>query len=273
MCGHATIGAAVTLAHLGRIGLGAHRFETPVAVVRVELSEKNHATFENVESHRHLRAVSVKVDGLGRVAKATSAGAGTGFSLTDDAPCPLLVENIPALSQAARAVWLALERHGVTGVGGAEIDHIEFFGPARVIPRGQPQFRALPGRRLLIVRPAGREPAPSSLAFAADQKLPPGDLCLSGKRDQEPLSGQLQARRERRRSFRALEGGRSCCEPVRASPGTGGSLLLSGSPSRRCCRRGRRPNRYTLLFSRYFCDSRIPSCLTSDLVKDAQCKA
>ena len=37
--------------------------------------------------------------------------------------------------------------------------------------------------------------------------------------------------------------------------------------------RGRRPNRYTLLFSRYFCDFRILSCLTSDSPKDAQCRA
>ena len=44
MCGHATIGAAVTLAHLGRIGLGSHRFETPVGVVCVELTGKNYAT-------------------------------------------------------------------------------------------------------------------------------------------------------------------------------------------------------------------------------------
>ncbi len=39
MCGHATIGAAVTLHHMGRIGLGRHRFETPVGDVVVELYE------------------------------------------------------------------------------------------------------------------------------------------------------------------------------------------------------------------------------------------
>src|SRR5262249_19306610 len=33
MCGHGTIGVAVTLAHLGRIGPGTHRLETPVGVV------------------------------------------------------------------------------------------------------------------------------------------------------------------------------------------------------------------------------------------------
>ena len=37
MCIHGTIGLAVTLAHLGRIGPGVHRIETPVGVVAAEL--------------------------------------------------------------------------------------------------------------------------------------------------------------------------------------------------------------------------------------------
>ena len=61
MCGHATIGAAVTLAHLGRIGFGSRRFETPVGIVRVELHDKNSAEIENVESHRFLTSVAVEV--------------------------------------------------------------------------------------------------------------------------------------------------------------------------------------------------------------------
>ena len=34
MCGHGTIGVAATLAYLGRIGVGEHRFETPVGDVQ-----------------------------------------------------------------------------------------------------------------------------------------------------------------------------------------------------------------------------------------------
>src|SRR5215475_13958493 len=36
MCGHGTIGVAITLAHLGRIGPGSHRLETPVGNVAFE---------------------------------------------------------------------------------------------------------------------------------------------------------------------------------------------------------------------------------------------
>src|ERR1044071_2269972 len=37
MCGHGTIGVVETLRHLGRIGPGVHRIETPVGAVTTEL--------------------------------------------------------------------------------------------------------------------------------------------------------------------------------------------------------------------------------------------
>ncbi len=56
MCGHGTIGLAVTLAHMGRLKPGRHRFETPVGVVGVELIDDCTATVENVESYRLRRS-------------------------------------------------------------------------------------------------------------------------------------------------------------------------------------------------------------------------
>src|SRR6266550_3267946 len=44
MCGHGTIGVAVTLAHLGRIGAGRHRLETPVGIVGFEYGGGNTVT-------------------------------------------------------------------------------------------------------------------------------------------------------------------------------------------------------------------------------------
>src|SRR5438094_10604910 len=52
MCGHGTIGVAVTLAHLGRIRPGMHRLETPVGVVAFEYGGGNTVTIENVPSYR-----------------------------------------------------------------------------------------------------------------------------------------------------------------------------------------------------------------------------
>ena len=53
MCGHGTIGVVTTLAHLGRIGPGEHRIETPVGVVRATLHPEGSVTVENVASYRH----------------------------------------------------------------------------------------------------------------------------------------------------------------------------------------------------------------------------
>jgi 4-hydroxyproline epimerase len=173
MCGHATIGAAVTLAHLGRIGLGAHRFETPVGVVSVELRDKNFATIENVESRRHSKAVSVEVDGLGRVTGDVGWG-GNWFFLTDDAPCPLRVENIPALSRAGRAILDSLARQGVTGAAGAEIDHVEFFGAARSPDADSRNFVLCPGGAY-DRSPCGTGTSAKLACLAADRKLRPGE--------------------------------------------------------------------------------------------------
>src|SRR5437588_12611513 len=61
MCGHGTLGVAITLAHLGRIGPGTHRLETPVGVVPFEYGGGNTATIENVPSYRYAARVTVPV--------------------------------------------------------------------------------------------------------------------------------------------------------------------------------------------------------------------
>ena len=66
-CGHGSIGVAVTLAWLGRIGRGVSRLETPVGVVAVDLVDDNTVTVENVPSYRFRKDVTVEVAGLGPV--------------------------------------------------------------------------------------------------------------------------------------------------------------------------------------------------------------
>jgi 4-hydroxyproline epimerase len=129
MCGHGTIGAAVSLAHMGRIAPGLHRFETPVGDVTVELHDRNTATIANVPSYLHRRDVTVDVEGLGAVSGDVAWG-GNWFFLTDAIPCAIEAGNIPILTEAAQAIRRALVRAGVTGRDGGEIDHIELFGPS-----------------------------------------------------------------------------------------------------------------------------------------------
>src|SRR5215831_18941825 len=83
MCGHGTIGVAVTLAHLGRIGPGTHRLETPVGTVAFEYGGGNAVTIENVPSYRHAAGVAVDVEGAGRVTGDVAWG-GNWFFLVGD---------------------------------------------------------------------------------------------------------------------------------------------------------------------------------------------
>ena len=129
MCGHGAMGVAVTLHYLGRVGLGKQRLETPVGVVEVDLLGPNQVAIANVPSYRLHSAAEVEVDGLGNVTGDVAWG-GNWFFLVGESPAPLTADHVDVLSDAARRIRTALNRNGITGKNGAEIDHIEFFGPA-----------------------------------------------------------------------------------------------------------------------------------------------
>jgi 4-hydroxyproline epimerase len=129
MCGHGTIGVAVTLAWLDRIDAGVSKLETPVGVVSFELRSNNEATIENVASYRLRKGVKLDVPGLGPV-RGDVAWGGNWFFLADSAPVPLVLDNERELNDAARRVKAELVARGITGADGAEIDHIEFFSKA-----------------------------------------------------------------------------------------------------------------------------------------------
>ena len=63
MCGHGTIGLAVTLHHLGRITPGHHLIETSVGDVSIYLQENNRVTVTNVPSYRYRQCVKLNLDG------------------------------------------------------------------------------------------------------------------------------------------------------------------------------------------------------------------
>src|SRR6185295_5808957 len=52
MCGHGTIGLMVTLAWLERLGIGEHRIEPPVGIVRARLHDANTVSVSNVPAYR-----------------------------------------------------------------------------------------------------------------------------------------------------------------------------------------------------------------------------
>jgi 4-hydroxyproline epimerase len=129
MCGHGAIGVAVALGHLGRIGQGRHLLETPVGTVPIDYDGANGVALENVPSYRHAAAVTVQVDGVGAITGDVAWG-GNWFFLVHGHGQELSLANAARLTDVAWRIRHALERDGVTGAGGALIDHVELFGPA-----------------------------------------------------------------------------------------------------------------------------------------------
>ncbi len=125
MCGHGTIGLAVTLAHLGRIDVGSHRIETPAGVVEVALSDANTVTVTNIESRRVHHAATVTVDGLGTVTGDVAYG-GNWFFIVDPSPIPVEPSNIRQLTDAAIAIRDATIARNIGGEQGQPIDHVIF---------------------------------------------------------------------------------------------------------------------------------------------------
>lgn len=130
MCGHATLGLVETLRHLGRLEPGRIRVDTPVGVVEAELREDGSAVVANVPARRHRAGAAVDVPGLGTV-KGDVAWGGNWFFITGDHGLDLDPAHLPRLLEAGARVREALARAGVTGEGGAEIDHVEFTGAPR----------------------------------------------------------------------------------------------------------------------------------------------
>lgn len=128
MCGHASIGLGATLAYLGRIESGRHKFETPVGVVEIQLHDANTVSVTNVESYRHMKDVTVDVDGVGAVTGDVAWG-GNWFFLVKESPVDLVPQNIRNLTDLTLKIRKALEDNDITGKDGAWIDHIEVFGP------------------------------------------------------------------------------------------------------------------------------------------------
>ncbi|WP_226626584.1 proline racemase family protein [Alloyangia pacifica] len=129
MCGHGTIGLAATLVHMGRIGPGTHKIETPAGVVTVEVHDANTVTVTNVESRQVLAQASVEVEGIGTVSGQVAYG-GNWFFLVDPSPIPVATGNIRQLTDVTVATRRALHAAGIGGETGEPVDHVIFYGPS-----------------------------------------------------------------------------------------------------------------------------------------------
>ena len=128
MCGHGTIGVVRTLEHLGRIGPGTVRLDTPVGTVAAELASDGSVTLENIPARCHAIGVAVDVPGIGTVTGDVAWG-GNWFFLTHDLPIAVTAANVRELTRATQAIQEAIDAAAITGTDGAHIDHIEIAAP------------------------------------------------------------------------------------------------------------------------------------------------
>lgn len=128
MCGHGLIGLVRTLEFLGRIGPGRVRVDTPAGPVAAELAPDGLVTIENVPARCHRLDAAVEVPGLGRVTGDVAWG-GNWFFLAHLEGEEVALGNRRRLLEVSSAIQRALRQQGVTGEAGAEIDHVELFGP------------------------------------------------------------------------------------------------------------------------------------------------
>ena len=177
MCGHGTIGVAVTLGYLGRIAAGRHQLDTPAGPVTVDYDGAHTVTVHNVRSYRPVagQGVSVRVPGYGPVSGDVAWG-GNWFFITSDHGQQLELVNAAALTSFAVAVRSALDRAGVRGDGDGDqpVDHVELVGAPRRADADARSFVLCPSGAY-DRSPCGTGTSAKMACLHADGHLRPGD--------------------------------------------------------------------------------------------------
>jgi len=174
MCGHGIIGLVVTLAHMGRIGLGMHQIETPVGAVQVQLHENREVTVKNVASYRKAANLALDVPGHGTVCGDVAWG-GNWFFLVHEHNGELTLGNVEGLTAFTWAIRQALRDNGIAGDDGKEIDHIELFVPSEVPGVHSKNFVLCPGKAY-DRSPCGTGTSAKLACLYADGKLREGQI-------------------------------------------------------------------------------------------------
>jgi 4-hydroxyproline epimerase len=174
MCGHGTIGLVVTLAYMGKIKPGQHRIETPVGTVTAELHPDGQVTVNNVASYRLAANVAVEVPGYGRV-QGDVAWGGNWFFLVREHSLELALQNVEELTNFTWAIRQALTAGGITGKGGAEIDHVELYGRSQLPGVDSKNFVLCPGKAY-DRSPCGTGTSAKMACLYADGKLREGEV-------------------------------------------------------------------------------------------------
>jgi 4-hydroxyproline epimerase len=209
MCGHGTIGVVTTLAHMGKIGPGMHKVETPVGDVSTYLHDDGSVTVYNVPSFRHRTAVQVDVRGYGLFVGDIAWG-GNWFFLVGEHPYKLTLANRTKLIAVTTAIRRALQEQGIGGPNGELIDHIEFFSPPVNPENSSRNFVLCPGASF-DRSPCGTGTSAKMACLHAEGKLSAGHVWR-----QEGILGTV------------FEGSIEDCSDVRVRPTIRGKAWITG---------------------------------------------
>ena len=181
MCGHGAIGLVATLAHLGKISPGQHRFETPVGIITATLHADGKSSITNVPSYRKARQIRVDVPDLGIVVGDVAWG-GNWFFLVENHCQALHLKNVDELTDYAWRV-----RQAVNAQGFPEVDHIELFAEGSLPRSNSRNFVLCPGKAY-DRSPCGTGTSAKLACLAADGKLAEGEEWV-----QESIIGSIFA--------------------------------------------------------------------------------
>lgn len=197
MCGHGTIGLVNSLQHLGLIAPGVHKIDTPVGPVSATLHEDGRVTVGNVPSYRHRQQVEVTVPGYGSFLGDIAWG-GNWFFLVSEHGQALRLDNVERLTDLTWKMLRALEEQGITGEGGAPIDHIELF--ADDAEADSRNFVMCPGKAY-DRSPCGTGTSAKLACLAADGKLDAGQTWVQASITGSRFEGRFERDGERIRPF------------------------------------------------------------------------
>ncbi len=125
-------------------------------------------------SYRLAKNVTVQVEGIGPVSGDVAWG-GNWFFLVGDSGQDLQLANVEHLTDVTWRIRQALVRSGITGTDGAEIDHIELFGPPRDPGNDSRNFVLCPGKAY-DRSPCGTGTSAKLACLYADGKLREGQI-------------------------------------------------------------------------------------------------
>lgn len=174
-CIHGMIGVIRTLEHTGRIGVGEHRVETPIGIIRAELSADGSVTVENVPSYRTRKDVTIDVPGYGSVTGDIAWGGNWFFLIAGQGP-PVSKSGIAELIRFTTAVRRALDSSGVRSEKGDLVDHVEVFAdPNDGVSADSQNFVLCPGGAY-DRSPCGTGTSGKLACLAADGELAEGEI-------------------------------------------------------------------------------------------------